>query len=92
MTNNRRRDPYENFNFRLLFGAAIAGIAALGIFRKFFSRAETRYPGVYIEESPAGARPIEGVGTTTAGFAGASRKQNTRASLQAPAKSRRRKG
>ena len=69
MANNRRRDPYENFNLRLLFGAAIAGIAALGIFRRFFTRAETRYPGVYIEESPAGARPIEGVGTTTVGKA-----------------------
>lgn len=28
-------------------------------------------PGVYVEEIPAGARPIEGVGTSTAGFVGA---------------------
>ena len=27
-------------------------------------------PGVYIEEVPAGTRPIEGVGTAIAGFVG----------------------
>jgi hypothetical protein len=92
MATNRRRDPYKNFNFRLLFGVAIGGVVALGIFRKFFSRIETRAPGVYIEEIPAGVRPIEGVGTSTAGFAGASRKQTRRASRQAPTASHRRKG
>jgi uncharacterized protein len=29
------------------------------------------FPGVFVEEAPAGARPIEGVGTSTAGFVGA---------------------
>ncbi len=91
MAANGRRDPNKDFNFRLLFGAVIGGIAALGIFRKFFGRVETRPPGVYIEETPAGARPIEGVGTTTAGFAGASPKQTRRGSRQGPATSRRRK-
>jgi uncharacterized protein len=28
-------------------------------------------PGVFVEEAPAGARPIEGVGTSTAAFVGA---------------------
>ncbi len=89
MAINRRRDPYRNFNFRLLFGTAIGGIAALAIFRKFFARVETRPPGVYIEETPTGVRPIGGVGTSTAGFAGTSRKRKTRTSRQAPAKNRR---
>jgi len=35
-------------------------------------------PGVYIEEVPSGSKPIEGVGTSTAGFVG-----------EAPAKRRR---
>lgn len=83
MANGRRGDPYRNFNFLVLFSAAIGGIAALGIFRKFFARAETRYPGVYIEETPTGARPIEGVGTSTAGFTGRSLKQSRRNSRQA---------
>ena len=77
MVNSRRRDPYRNFNFRVLFGA-IGGIAALGLFRKFFSRAKRQYPGVYIEEVPAGSRPIEGVGTSTAAFVGKSPKQSAR--------------
>ena len=82
MATNKRRDPYKNFNFRLLLGAAIGGIAALGIFRKLFARVERRAPGVYIEEIPAGARPIEGVGTSTAGFVGTSPKQAARTSRQ----------
>ena len=77
MGNSRRRDPYRNFNFRVLFGA-IGGIAALGLVRKFFTRARRQYPGVYIEEVPAGSRPIEGVGTSTAGFVGKSPKQSAR--------------
>jgi len=80
MARNRRSDPYKAFNFRVLFGAVVAGVAALGIFRRLFARLERRPPGVYIEETPAGARPIEGVGTSTAGFVGASPKQTTRRS------------
>ena len=89
MATDQRRDPYKNFNFRLLLGAAIGGIAALGIFRKFFARVERRSPGVYIEEIPAGARPIEGVGTSTAGFVGTAPKRATETSRQARARNRR---
>ena len=35
---------------------------------------ERTYPGVIIEEVPAGLRPIEGVGTSTAGFIGEARR------------------
>lgn len=80
MADGRRRDPYKNFNFLALLGAAIGAIAALGIFRKFFARGEIRHPGVYIEETPTGARPIEGVGTSTAGFTARSLKRSRRTS------------
>ena len=80
MARSRRGDPYKNFNFRLLFGAVIGGVAALGVVRRLLARLERRPPGVYIEETPAGARPIEGVGTSTAGFVGARPKQTTRQS------------
>ena len=36
---------------------------------------EFRPPGVYIKEVPTGARPIEGVGTSTAGFVGSTEKR-----------------
>jgi hypothetical protein len=78
MANDRRRDPYKNFNFLVAFGAVIGGVAALGIFRKLFARPERLPPGVYIEEVPAGSRPIEGVGTSTAPFVGTSPKQTKR--------------
>jgi len=91
MVNKKRRDPYRNFNFLALIGAAVGGIAALGIVRKFFARKKTRPPGVHLEETPAGPRPIEGVGTSTAGFAGRSRKRSTRAPRQASASNSRRK-
>ena len=32
--------------------------------------AEYLHPGVYVEEKSSGVRPIEGVGTSTAGFVG----------------------
>ena len=78
MANNRRRDPFKNFNFLVTFGAVIGGVAAISFFRKLFARVEVRAPGVYIEEVPAGARPIEGVGTSTAGFVETSPKQTKR--------------
>lgn len=34
------------------------------------ARAEVTYPGVYVEEIPAGVKPIEGVDTSTAAFVG----------------------
>ena len=91
MARNSRRDPYKAFNFLVPLGAAIGGIAALGILRRLFARAEMRPPGVHIEETPTGTRPIEGVGTSTAGFAGRSRKQSTRTSRQASGSRVRRK-
>lgn len=78
MPANKRRDPYKNFNFRLLLGAFVGGVAAFGIFRKLFARVEHVPPGVYIDEIPTGARPIEGVGTSTAGFVGESPRQTRR--------------
>ena len=66
---------------RVLFSAvALGGVAAaIGIIRKVFSKVEIRHPGVYIEETPTGAQPIEGVGTSTAEFVGTRpRKARTR--------------
>jgi hypothetical protein len=74
MVRNSRRDPYRNFNFRVLFGA-VGAVAAIALARKLFRKVERRYPGVYIEETPSGARPIEGVGTSTAGFVGTAPKR-----------------
>ena len=38
--------------------------------------AEYLSPGVYVEEIEMGAKPIEGVGTSTAGFVGVTEKQD----------------
>ena len=38
--------------------------------RKRANRSGYRSPGVYIEEVPSGARPLEAVGTNVAGFVG----------------------
>jgi hypothetical protein len=68
MANRRRVDPYKNFNFQVAFGAAMAavgGFALVKLLRRM--SAEYLYPGVYVSEVPAGSRPIEGVGTSTAG-------------------------
>lgn len=78
MANSRRRDPSSNFNFLVTLAALVGSVASVAIIRKLFARAERRAPGVYIEEVPAGARPIEGVGTSTAGFVGASPEQTKR--------------
>jgi hypothetical protein len=74
MARNSRRDPYRNFNFRVLFGA-LGAVAAIALARKLFRKVERRYPGVYVEETSTGARPIEGVGTSTAGFVGTAPKR-----------------
>jgi hypothetical protein len=68
--NPRRTDPYRNFNFRVTFGAVLAGVAAIGLAGKLLlgRRKKPRKPPVEID---SGARPIEAVGTSTAGFVGA---------------------
>jgi phage tail sheath protein FI len=44
-------------------------------------------PGVYVEEVESGARPIEGVGTTTAAFVGATPKADARVNEPVPVNS-----
>jgi hypothetical protein len=69
--NSRRTDPYRNFNYRVIFGAAIAGAAAIGLAGKLLlSRRKKKRPKPPPEETDTGARPIEAVGTSTAGFVG----------------------
>jgi hypothetical protein len=69
--NSRRTDPYRNFNFRVIFGAAIAGAAAIGLAGKLLlGRRKKKRPKPPPEEIDTGARPIEAVGTSTAGFVG----------------------
>jgi hypothetical protein len=71
-----RRDPYKNFNFRVLFGAAaMAGIVAAvgGSMLAVFKRRKVAH-----KEAGAGARPIEAVGTSTPGFVGTAPKQKKR--------------
>ena len=67
--NSRRTDPYRNFNFRVIIGAAIAGVAAIGLAGKLLlgRRKKPRKPPAEVASS---ARPIEAVGTSTAGFVG----------------------
>ncbi|HEX6604640.1 MAG TPA: hypothetical protein VF027_07155 [Sphingomicrobium sp.] len=69
-----RFDPYKAFNFRVAAAAAVAGIAAFGITRTVLGakRKKKRPPA---PETGTGARPIEAVGTSTAGFVGAAPKK-----------------
>jgi hypothetical protein len=76
MENKRRGDPYKIFNFRTLFSAAaLAGLAGA-----FAGRLMRAFKGDQsaAEETPAGARPIETVGTSTAGLVGKKPAQATR--------------
>ena len=71
--NRRRQDPNRNFNFRAMIGAVLAGFAAWGIVKKLIPASSTkssrkRHAGS--AEVLSGSRPIEGVGTSTAGFVG----------------------
>ena len=65
MSRKTRDDPYKNFKFAVALLAV--GAIAVRIGRKLFARAELVHPGVYVDEIPTGTRPIEGVGTSTAG-------------------------
>jgi hypothetical protein len=78
MANRKRRDPSRNFNFLVTFGALAGGVASLALFRKLRRKAEVVPPGVNVEESATAVRPIEGVGTSTAGLAGRSLKRHKR--------------
>ena len=84
MNRDRRDDPYKNFKFAVAIAAISAVAVSIG--RKLFAKVEFRPPGVYIEEVPTGARPIEGVGTSTAGFVGSAEKKSRRSSRQARAR------
>ena len=75
MANSRRRDPYKTFNFRVLFSAMVGAVAAVGIVGKLLARRKRKPRDVSVEEVPAGPRPIEGVGTSTAGRASSKSKQ-----------------
>ena len=88
MAKNKRSDPYKNFNFLAAIGAAVGGIAVLGIVRRLFARTERLHPGVYVEEKPAGTRPIEGMGTSTSSFGGRSRNRSRRMSRKMPPRKR----
>ena len=81
MNRDGRADPYKNFKFAVAIAAI--GAVAVSIGRKLFAKVEVRPPGVHIEEVPTGARPIEGVGTSTAGFIGSTAKKLRRSSRQA---------
>ena len=92
VSNGRRHDPYKSFNFRLLPVATLAGLAVFGIVKRLFTtrRKKDRSPAP-VEEIPAGPRPIEGVGTSTAGFVGTAPKRTRQvrpAASRAPRSSR----
>ncbi len=68
MVNTRRFDPYRNFKFLAVIGSALAAVAGFAVVRKLLPglSAKRRTP----KETSSGARPIEGVGTSTVGFVG----------------------
>ena len=71
--NRRRQDPNRNFNFRAMIGAVLAGFAAWGIVKKLIpanSTKSSRKKHAGSAEVHSGSRPIQGVGTSTAGFIG----------------------
>jgi hypothetical protein len=75
MAGRWRFDPYRNFNFRVAAAALVAGATAFGI-GKLLRRKKKRPVG----EQDSGPRPIEAVGTSTAGFVGMAPKQARRTS------------
>jgi hypothetical protein len=92
MVNSRRFDPYKSFKFRVAFAAL--GIAAFGVLKKLLggapaSKRHKKVSGTRpIAELEAGARPIEAVGTSTAGFVGTAPKKR-RKGRPAPSRGRR---
>jgi hypothetical protein len=79
MADNRRRsDPYRNFNFNVILGAAIAGAAAIGLAGKLLIGRRKKKRPKPPPETDTGARPIDAVGTSTAGFVGSVPKSRRR--------------
>ena len=68
MQNRGRVDPYKNFSFRVVFGAALAAIAGFALVKKLMPDVAAKYrkPKDYVSDLPAGSRPIEGVATSVA--------------------------
>jgi len=87
---SRRKDPYRNFKFRVIFGAVVAGAAAVGLGAKLLlsGRKKPRKPPAEVESGP---RPIEAVGTSTAGFVGAAPAKRRRPSTARPKRSPRKR-
>jgi len=83
VTNKRRSDPYKIFNFRVLFASILAGAAALGTVKKLRGASAPKPV-----ETDRRNRPIESVGTSTAGFVGTAPK-TARKTRGAPARGRR---
>lgn len=80
MARGTRRDPYKNFNFRVLFGAAALGSLAVGIASRILSALRRGKGGGPVSDMPSGSRQIEGVGTATPGFVGTTPKRAKRRS------------
>jgi hypothetical protein len=74
--NTNRIDPYKNFKFRMMVASALGAIASLGLLKKLAGGPASKKKSTYltpgeIKEEP---RPINSVGTSTAGRAKAKRK------------------
>ena len=76
MSSNAQADPYRKL--KVVVTIVAVGAVAIRLGRKVLARREFLYPGVYVEEIPAGSRPIEGVGTSTAGFVGSKVRRSRR--------------
>src|SRR3954447_19150184 len=69
MAGRQRFDPYKNFNFRAVLGAAVLGAAAIGLAGKLLLIGRKKKPQPKPPKEPVtGSRPIEGVGTSVAAF------------------------
>jgi len=80
MGRGTRHDAYKSFKFAI--GLVAVGAIAVRLGRKFLAKAEILHPGVYVEETPAGIRPIKGVSRSTAAFVTSRDKSGARSSRQ----------